>query len=315
MRSSRKQPALSQRTGFTLIELLVVLAVIALLLALLLPAVQAAREAARRATCKSNLRQIGTALHNYHDSHQVFPPGLFNSVVPLTGPNHERRSGIPPLFPYLERQALHDGIEDQIHTGNYPWYAPGSADPIAVLICPSDPNSPKTWGFSNSDVQEGFHGNYSLCSGSTVLNPPDNPAGAHRDGIFFAFSSIRIAAIRDGTSATLMAGEIVVVPDPPDYSEIRGRYLDAVHGGTLFTALEPPNTPLGDVGDYCISIPRAPCRLNGGTDIAHFLRSYHTGGVNALFADGSVRFTPDGIDAAVFRALGTRAGREAVTAF
>src|SRR5262245_41140153 len=310
-----KPPALLQRAAFTLIELLVVIAVIGLLLALLLPAVQAAREAARRATCKSNLRQVGLALHNYHEAHQTFPPGLFNSVVPLTAPNHERRSGIPPLFPYLEQFALHDGIEEQIQAGHYPWYATGSAEPIAVLMCPSDPNSPKTWGFSNSDVQEGFHGNYSLCSGATVLNPADDPTGAHRDGIFFAFSSVRIAGIRDGTSTTLMAGEIVVVPDPPDYSEIRGRYLDAVHGGTLFTALEPPNSPLGDVGDYCISIPRAPCRLNGGTDIAHFLRSYHSGGVNVLFADGSVRFIPDAIDAAVYRALGTRAGREAPASF
>lgn len=299
--------------GFTLIELLVVLAITGVLVALLFPAVQAAREAARRSACKSNLRQIGLALHNYHAAHQTFPPGLFNSVWPLTGPDHERRSGIPPLFPHLDQLALHRGIEEQIHAGQYPWYAAGSAEAVAVLMCSSDPNSPKTWGYSDSPVQEGFHGNYSLCSGATVLNPSDDPTGAHRDGIFFAFSSIRIAGIRDGTSTTLMAGEIVVVPDPTNYSEIRGRYLDAVLGGTLFTTLEPPNTTLGDVGDYCISIPQAPCRLNAGTDIAHFLRSYHPGGVHALFADGSVRWIANAIDAQTYRALGTRDGRETVS--
>ena len=134
--------------------------------------------------------------------------------------------------------------------------------------------------------------------------------GSPRDGIFVAFSRTRFDDVRDGTSATLLAGEIVVVPDPPDYSEIRGRYLDAVHGGTLFTTLEPPNTALGDVGDYCISIPRAPCRRNTGTDIALFVRSYHPGGVHALFADGSVRWVADSIDTQTYRALGTRAGGE-----
>src|SRR5262245_57027523 len=217
------------RSAFTLLELLVVLAIIAILIGLLLAAVQKVREAANRIRCANNLKQLGLALHTYHEAYEKFPPGLFNSVWPLTGPNYERRSGIPCLFPYLDRSALYSGIEVEIRAGNYPWYAAGTAVPISVLMCSSDPNSPKTWGQSGSPVQEGFHGNYSLCSGSTVLNPPDDPTGAHRDGIFFAFSNIRIADIGDGTSTTMMAGEIVVVPDYPDYSDIRGRYLDAVH--------------------------------------------------------------------------------------
>jgi prepilin-type processing-associated H-X9-DG protein len=112
-----------------------------------------------------------------------------------------------------------------------------------------------------------------------------------------------------------MAGEIVVVPDHPDYSDVRGRYLDAVHGGTLFTALEPPNTALGDAGEYCIGIPWAPCRVNAGRDIAYFLRSYHSGGVNVMFADGSVRPMVDSVDPVVYRALGTRSGSEATRDF
>jgi prepilin-type N-terminal cleavage/methylation domain-containing protein/prepilin-type processing-associated H-X9-DG protein len=298
------------QSGFTVLELLVVIAIIAILIGLLLPAVQKVREAARRLQCRNNLKQIGLALHNHYDAHQTFPPGLFNSVWPLTGPNHERRSGIAALFPYLEQAPLHDRIEAQLRAREYPWYASGSDAPIATLVCPVDPNSPKTWGYSDSPVQEGFHGNYSLCSGSSPLNPLNDRTGSRRDGLFFAYSRIRFDDIRDGTCTTLMAGEIVVVPDPPDYSEIRGRYLDAVHGGTLFTTLEPPNTALGDVGDYCISIPRAPCRHNSGTDIAHFLRSYHSGGVHGLFADGSVRWIADSVNVRTYRALGTRAGGE-----
>src|SRR5262245_35981686 len=108
----------SHRAGMTLIELLVVITILGLLVAMLLPAVQAAREAARRATCKSNLRQIGLALHSYYGVHERFPPGLFNSVWPLIISDHERRSGVPPLFPHLEQTALHEGIEEQIHLGN-----------------------------------------------------------------------------------------------------------------------------------------------------------------------------------------------------
>lgn len=305
-----RQRRLMSGAAYTLIELLVVIAIIAVLIGLLLPAVQKVREAAGRVQCRNNLKQLGLALHNHHDAHQTFPPGLFNSVWPLTGPGKERRSGVVALFPYLEQAPLHDRIEAQIRAGNYPWYAVGSDVRIAILVCPADPNSPKTWGYSDSPVQEGFHGNYSLCSGSTVLNPPGDRTGSWRDGVFFAFSRTRFSDIPDGTSTTLMAGEIVVVPDTPKDCDIRGRYLDAVHGGTLFTTLEPPNTALGDAGEYCIPIPRAPCRLNSGTDIAHFLRSYHSGGVHVLFADGSVRWVADSIDARTYRALGTRAGGE-----
>src|SRR6185503_16026470 len=116
-------------------------------------------------------------------------------------------------------------------------------------------------------------------------------------------------------SMTLMAGEILVVRDPPNYSEIRGRFLDAVHGGTLFTTLEPPNTELGDMGDYCISIPHAPCRWNNGATIAHFLRSHHPGGVNAQLGDGSIRFISNSIDVVAYRGLGTRSGGEVASAY
>ena len=300
-----------RKSGFTLVELLVAIAVVAILIALLLPAVQAAREAARRATCKSNLRQISLALHSYHDAQQAFPPGIYNSIWPLSGPDHIRQDWICGILSYLEQGSLSDALQVQIQTGaDYPWYATGTSTPIRLITCPSDPGSPKTQAVGGTPVSEGFHGNYALCSGSSVLNPAGDPTGTRRDGMFFALSRIRMADVRDGTSNTLMGAEIIVVPDSSGVADTRGRHLDAVHGGTLLTTLEPPNTASGDQGDFCIAIARAPCGPLGGANIVHFARSYHLGGVTAVSADGSVRFVSDSVDGTVFRALGTRSGGE-----
>jgi prepilin-type processing-associated H-X9-DG protein len=86
--------------------------------------------------------------------------------------------------------------------------------------------------------------------------------------------------------------------------------LDAPHGGTLISTLEPPNTRLGDKGEYCIAARHAPCQPEGGDNIVHFARSYHAGGVHGLWADGSVRWVPDSIDAVTYQATGTRGGGE-----
>jgi prepilin-type N-terminal cleavage/methylation domain-containing protein/prepilin-type processing-associated H-X9-DG protein len=298
------------RPAFTLTELLVVIAISAVLLSLLLAAVQRAREAANRIQCAHHLRQLGLALHQHHDAQGHFPSGLLNTAWPLKGPNHERRDWMPRLLPFLEHEALYREFEAQAATGrDYPWFAPNASTPIPVLLCPSDPASPKTYGAGGTPVSEGFHGNYALCLGSTALNPPEDLTGTRRDGLFFALSRTRLSSVLDGTSHTLMGAEIIVVPDT-DQADTRGRHLDAVHGGTLFTTQQPPNTVVGDQGDYCIDGPRTPCRPLGGRDIAHYARSYHSGGVNGLFADGAVRFVADGVDAKVYQALGTRAGGE-----
>jgi prepilin-type N-terminal cleavage/methylation domain-containing protein len=296
--------------GLTLIELLVVLAIIGILVALLLPAVQQAREAARRTTCKSHLRQVGMALQLYHDHHRVFPPGLFNTVWPLPNRNYDRRDWVCALLPYIEQRALHENIEAQQRTGmGYPWFAVGASTPISVLVCPSNPGGPKTWAVGGTNISEGFHGNYALCLGSTVLNPIGDLIGAQRNGMFYAINSTRMADVLDGTSHTLMGAEIIVVPDT-GVPDTRGRHLDAVHGGTLISTLEPPNTPSGDKGEYCIESRRAPCQLWQGDEIVHFARSFHSGGVHALFVDDSVHWIADSIAPIVYRALGTRAGGE-----
>jgi prepilin-type N-terminal cleavage/methylation domain-containing protein/prepilin-type processing-associated H-X9-DG protein len=299
--------------GFTLVELLVVIAIIGILVSLFLPAVQAAREAARRSTCKSNFRQLGLALHMHHESRHVFPPGLFNTVWPVPDRDYDRRDWMCGLLAYLEQDALAAAIEAQQRSeSDYPWFAEGTSNPIRLLACPSDPASPKTWAIGGTDISEGFHGNYALCLGSTVLNPANDLTGSRRNGLFYALSSTRIEDILDGASQTLAGAEIIVVADT-DLADTRGRHLDAVHGGTLISTLEPPNTRTGDKGDFCIDMRRAPCQPIGGSNIVHFARSYHAGGVHALFADGSVRWTADSISAVTYRALGTRAGGEAVS--
>ena len=221
---------------------------------------------------------------------------------------------MPRILPYIEQDALSSEFEEHRRIGvDYPWYAEHASTPIPLLLCPSDPAGPKTFGFGATPISEGFHGNYALCLGSTVLNPPDDLTGTRRNGMFFALSRIRLGDVIDGTSSTLMGGEIIVVPDTTDHADTRGRYLDALHGGTLFSTLQRPNTHEGDKAEYCIDYPRAPCQTEGGDNIIHFLRSYHPRCVNGLFADGSVRAIDDGVDPVIFRALGTRAGGEVIS--
>src|SRR5262245_2873418 len=249
-------PGINGRRAFTLVELLVIIAIIAVLIALLLPAVQRVREAANRVQCANNLRQLGLALHNYHDVHRRFPPGLLNTAWPARSPDYERRSWMPRILSFIEQEALSREFEEHRRIGvDYPWYSEHASTPIPLLLCPSDPAGPKTFGFGATPISEGFHGNYALCLGSTVLNPPDDLTGTRRNGMFFALSRIRLGDVIDGTSSTLMGGEIIVVPDTTDHADTRGRYLDALHGGTLFSTLQRPNTHEGDKAEYCIDYP------------------------------------------------------------
>ncbi|MDB5339966.1 MAG: hypothetical protein JWN70_5585 [Planctomycetaceae bacterium] len=287
MRSGSRRSA-----GFTLIELLVVIAIIAVLIALLLPAVQQAREAARRSQCKNNLKQIGIALHNYHDTVSVFPMGqtAYGGGI--------RMSYFQPLFPYMDQANLYNllatwmtanpGVQVYGFTPTYATIIPGG-------MCPSDPGNPRTG-------QEGFHSNYLSCSGNTDYGGNWGALPSSANGVMYPLSSVRMRDITDGTSNTIMAGEIVLSTDTSDR---RGRLYNAYDGNASVSTLYPPNTTVGDKELACTSQVASPCITTGNNNLS--FRSLHTGGAHVVLGDGSVRFISSNINTLLFNYLGARA--------
>ncbi|MEZ6129400.1 MAG: DUF1559 domain-containing protein [Planctomycetaceae bacterium] len=204
-----------RKSGFTLIELLVVIAIIAILIALLLPAVQQAREAARRTQCKNNLKQLGLALHNYHDvfGSFVFRKGGFGQVPGAAGDargNSNRLSGYVGLLPYLDQSPLYNVIQagdpaNGIPVGGPPGWSGWAAwsQPLTMVLCPSD----------GKDGDTRRSNNYNFCIGDTPLGTVPLGAGgnvnSNRDvrGIFGYQRCTQIRDITDGTSNTIAMSE------------------------------------------------------------------------------------------------------------
>jgi len=298
----------SARIGFTLVELLVVIAIIGVMVGLLLPAVQAAREAARRMSCTNNLKQVALAMHNYHDTYNIFPPGQFNHLGQNTpGAAFMRECWMQPILSLIEQQALSEAIQIGRRT-QYTFNIRGAAEVIVpTLVCPSDPNGPKnvTAGATSPShaSNQGFHGNYVACAGSTLFG--NNNQGTNLNGIFFSLSKTKMASIVDGTSNTLMFSEIVTVPDTSAH-DLRGRYHNSWEGNSWFSTIYPPNTTIGDRSQYCIASPFAPCQTLGNSALVQSARSLHPGGVNVALADASVRFVGETVDLLIWQAVATR---------
>ncbi|MFN0198136.1 MAG: DUF1559 domain-containing protein [Planctomycetaceae bacterium] len=335
----------TRRRGFTLIELLVVIAIIAVLIALLLPAVQQAREAARRTQCRNNLKQMGLALHNYHDAFLIFPYGSLAYLGAWrndVGNNGRFDGGQVMLLPYMDSANLYNVLSANFSTTSAGFTYSGAGytaryNIIPGMSCPSTPYSPVTSGL-------GFHTNYNLCVGpqscqggigSAALDPVDS-GGVNRSGTFFAFSNIGIRKITDGTSNTVIGAEVLVVDtkwhvggsggygQSTDVDNRGAIYSNLGGMPNLFSTLYPPNTSIPDQTYSCpisVTDTRAPC-INMAATGSGFARngfvsarSYHEGGVHALMGDGAVRFVSENIDTNTWNWLGTRAGNETTGEF
>ena len=299
-----------RRPGFTLIELLVVIAIIAVLIALLLPAVQQAREAARRSQCKNNLKQIGLAIQNYHDTSRVFPYGCLN-----VGGFHLRDTWMQQIWPYLDQAPIYN----QYMASSVQWVMdtpqPIKDQPFSVLMCPSDPSGPAYGGGGGlRSGGNGFQGNYVVCTGITEAENTDT------GGLFYHNSSRGVRDCTDGTSNTLMASEVMIrgQQNTGGWGEGGGYWGGGEGGGYGFCTQYPPNSTVADQVYQCKSTtwPNAPCTSMGtyATQM-NLARSYHTGGVQVLMADGSIRFVTSNINNLTWQALGTRATGEVVGSF
>jgi prepilin-type N-terminal cleavage/methylation domain-containing protein/prepilin-type processing-associated H-X9-DG protein len=295
-----------RRSGFTLIELLVVIAIIAVLIALLLPAVQAAREAARRIQCTNNLKQLGLALHNYHDIHGRFAPGSI--AVTLGNGYAYRQPFITSLLPYVEQGNLANSFNFNLSFQENQNSTTRSAR-VNVFDCPSDQ---KVVFVNNGGNVNDVKGNYGVNWGQNTYADQVLPAP-------FALNyGASLAELIDGTSQTFLMSELIQTPQPPgqDVSVIdrRGRMWSEQPSSHQISTRLGPNSQAPDYG-ACWPGPKAPCNRNTGDANNQYIasRSLHPGGVNTLLGDGSVRFIKDAIALPSWRALSSRAGGEVLS--
>jgi prepilin-type N-terminal cleavage/methylation domain-containing protein/prepilin-type processing-associated H-X9-DG protein len=278
-------PTRPTRPAFTLIELLVVIAIIAILIGLLVPAVQKVREAANRLQCYNNLKQIGLALHSYHDRVKKLPPGYVSGV---TGTGQETGPGWgwgAHLLDDLEQANLRRQIDfnlDVTHATN----ATPRNQVLPIFLCPSDQY---IGTFTPAGATASIaHGNYVGLFGNFEME--DDPGAGN--GVFFRNSKIRLADIVDGSSNTLLVGE-------------RSSNLSKATWTGVLAGIDEAQALVLGVADH---LPNDAAATH-----AEDFWSRHVQGVNFVFADGSVRPIANTISPTVWKALASRAGGEAMS--
>jgi prepilin-type N-terminal cleavage/methylation domain-containing protein/prepilin-type processing-associated H-X9-DG protein len=328
-----------QRSGFTLIELLVVIAIIAILIALLVPAVQKVRAAAARTQCANNLKQIGLALHSYHDSNKALPVGEFND-------DNRNWGWGTAVLPFLDQGASYNGM---FNSGGMLIFVPGGgpnrwtgeplgfdADwlnrigqiwnsynnyafirnvlntPLPVFQCPSD-----VWPTFNTTSGRAFgKSNYLGCMGSDTSGGNwaswTNPNGGTENGILLQSNNnnntwtVKLTGIMDGTSNTVAVGEVTA--NYNTYLESQLNHIPIWAGGN------PGYAGQGCQHNYFRLMDITyPLNLKTTTNADRCFGSQHDNGANFVFADGTVHFLTNNINTVIYRGLGTRNGGEAVT--
>lgn len=334
-----------RRIGFTLIELLVVIAIIGVLVALLLPAIQSARESARRLQCQNNLKQLGLALHLYHDDHRVFPAGLYSETDDLQNADS---TGFTRLLSSLEGENLLAA-----YNFDRPWYDPPNYTVVGLQVggffCPSNRGE----GFlslEQASIDYAFplpprasSIDYVFSKGANAaMNRLAGGMPIEVRGVFDTNSAVRFRDLIDGSGRTFAIGEgaggergyvarDLVDPTKAYVDPVDGRrykldqswsagaisgpqtpYFGSVYGATALYGLPPDPrdlamNPLGRLATPTLETFSPAPDNSGGTDRVSEFRSLHSGGCHFLFCDGSVRFLQDTLSPAVFRALSTYA--------
>jgi prepilin-type N-terminal cleavage/methylation domain-containing protein/prepilin-type processing-associated H-X9-DG protein len=341
---------LKRRDGFTLIELLVVIAIIAILIGLLLPAVQKIREAAARLSCQNNLKQMGLAEHNFHDTYGKFtcswdyePP---KAGVRATGVAHAWGTY---LLPYIEQDNLYKlynfnslGYDSKGITTPNPAVV---ATPLKIFQCPSSPNQGRVYTFPvpanvlpamPAGTATASASDYTALTGvrnwNILVNPtssePDLQDIGQRHGILRGVSTdptttasfspqMAIASISDGLSNTFLIGELAGRPDV--YNARRQVIATGVNPGAgwgdAFNGEHWPNGTSFDGNLVNGSIPTGPCLMNCSNFQSRGIYSFHSGGCNFLMGDGSVRFLADSIPTRVLAFMITCQRGEVIPSF
>ncbi|HBN76034.1 MAG TPA: prepilin-type cleavage/methylation domain-containing protein [Planctomycetaceae bacterium] len=336
---SKNSSAFQFRKAFTLIELLVVIAIIAILVALLLPAVQQAREAARRSSCKNNLKQIGLALHNYHDTYRVMPPGYIGDYghysnsggTPLVHPkgannNVGQWTWTAMIAPMIEQSAAFDALNVSGRSGaaalnNWANTQAVFQTPVASLRCPSDTGPDTAGGLRRPSTAGGTRRNVAVVNYVGV----NRGANSHNvrarknqsNGIFYVDSKVRFRDITDGTSNTLIAGERawrykVTNPSTGGLDNVDSRASNL----WITRSSNDPNNECGGCG-YSDALGVTGIGVNG-KDLynASFVlqqgrargkfSSFHDGGAQFVLSDGSVRFLSENLSTTTYSRLGNK---------